>query len=121
MAQDAAKAGDSAFYENLSLELRRGVLVLAVLSQLRHEQYGYSLMQSLTEEGLEINEGTLYPLLRRLETQGLLQSKWLVEDGQRPRRYYHLSPAGERVLQALQQNWQELVVVMTHLLSVKSV
>jgi DNA-binding PadR family transcriptional regulator len=119
MVQGDTSDSPQGLHDNLSLELRRGVLVLAVLSQLRHEQYGYSLMQSLTDEGLEINEGTLYPLLRRLEGQGLLASQWHVEDGQRPRRYYHLSPAGQQVLNALQHEWQALVVVMNQLFSKK--
>ena len=71
------------------LELRRGVLVLAVLSQLRTAQYGYSLRQALAGAGMPIEEGTLYPLLRRLESQGLLVSEWRIEDGP-PRRYYTL-------------------------------
>lgn len=103
-------------YENLALELRRGVLVLAVLSQLRAEQYGYSLKQVLDEHGLEINEGTLYPLLRRLESQGLLNSDWRVEGGGRPRRYYELSPAGAALLEQLSHDWHELGGVMDDLL-----
>ena len=62
--------------ENVVLELRRGVIVLAVLSQLNSEQYGYSLLKLLSDQGLEVDQGTLYPLLRRLEAQGLLQSVW---------------------------------------------
>ena len=62
--------------ENVTLELRRGVIVLAVLSQLSGEQYGYSLLKSLSDLGLEVDQGTLYPLLRRLESQGLLESVW---------------------------------------------
>jgi DNA-binding PadR family transcriptional regulator len=115
MIKDDTLDGYQPHFDNLALELRRGVLVLAVLSQLRQEQYGYSLMQSLTEAGLEINEGTLYPLLRRLEGQGLLQSQWHVEDGQRPRRYYQLSHTGRQVLDALQKNWQTLVLVLDQL------
>lgn len=105
-----------AAYENLGLELRRGVLVLAVLSQLRAEQYGYSLKQRLDAHGLEINEGTLYPLLRRLELQGLLKSDWRVEEGERPRRYYGLSPAGAALLEQLSRDWYELGNVMDRLL-----
>ena len=74
-------------------DLRKGVLVLAVLSQLRTSQYGYSLRQALAERGMPIEEGTLYPLLRRLEAQGLLESEWQV-DGGPPRRYYVVSLAG---------------------------
>ena len=81
--------------DNLVLEMRRGVIVLAVLSQCNQEQYGYSLMKSISEKGLEIDQGTLYPLLRRLETQGLLSSSWRLEDA-RPRRYYVISPEGRK-------------------------
>lgn len=104
-------------YENLALELRRGVLVLAVLSQMRQEQYGYSLKQTLDRHGLEINEGTLYPLLRRLEAQGLLTSDWRVEHGVRPRRYYTLSPAGKALLADLTAEWNALGKAIEHLLS----
>ena len=69
--------------ENLRLELRRGCLVLAVLAQLRAEQYGYTLRKALEERGMAIDEGTLYPLLRRLESQGLLVSEWREEDKER--------------------------------------
>jgi PadR family transcriptional regulator, regulatory protein PadR len=106
-------------YDNLALELRRGVLVLAVLSQLRSEQYGYSLKQGLDALGLEINEGTLYPLLRRLESQGLLESDWQVVDDTRPRRYYKMSQEGEMVYANLVQEWQALGVVMDQLLGLK--
>lgn len=105
-----------ALYEKLLLELRRGVLMLAVLSQMKDEQYGYSLKQSLDEQGMEINEGTLYPLLRRLEAQGLLTSDWQVVDDARPRRYYKMSPKGESVFANLTQEWQALVTVMNKLL-----
>lgn len=104
-------------YENLSLELRRGILVLAVLTHLNTPAYGYSLKQELDRDGIEINEGTLYPLLRRLEAQGLLQSEWQIEEGQRPRRYYTLSPTGETILTALQTDWQTLVQAMEHVFS----
>src|SRR6516164_850584 len=94
--------------DKLEQELRRGVVVLAVLSQLREDQYGYSLRQALAERGMPIEEGTLYPLLRRLEGQGLLRSEWRIEDGP-PRRYYRLSPAGEQALAALADGWRDLV------------
>jgi PadR family transcriptional regulator, regulatory protein PadR len=114
MATDTDK---EALYDKLLLELRRGVLTLAVLSQLKQEQYGYSLKQSLDELGMEINEGTLYPLLRRLESQGLLESDWRVVDDTRPRRYYKMSQAGETLFANLTQEWQELVTVLGHLLN----
>jgi len=99
----------------LETELRRGALVLAVLSQLRAAQYGYSLRQALAEQGMPIEEGTLYPLLRRLEEQGLLASDWRIEDGP-PRRYYKLNAKGTRLLADLTANWQALVVAMNRLL-----
>lgn len=96
-------------------ELRRGVLVLAVLSQLDQQRYGYSLIDSLAELGLSIDQGTLYPLLRRLENQGLLESEWNV-DGPRPRRYYALSEDGRVILRWLSQDWLELSAVLSRLL-----
>lgn len=87
------------------VELRRGVLVLAVLSRLRQRQYGYSLRQALAEGGMPIEEGTLYPLLRRLEGQGLLQSEWDTGTSP-PRRYYRLSPEGERAFAELGDAWR---------------
>jgi PadR family transcriptional regulator PadR len=101
--------------DNLILEMRRGVIVLAVMSQCSQEQYGYSLMKTLAEKGLEIDQGTLYPLLRRLETQGLLSSDWRVEDS-RPRRYYLISAQGERILPRLITEWESMVRMMNHML-----
>jgi PadR family transcriptional regulator PadR len=105
-------------FDNVVLELRRGALVLAVLSQLEEEQYGYSLLKSLSDQGLGIDQGTLYPLLRRLETQGTLQSAWRLEDS-RPRRYYVVSEAGRKVLPLLKEEWQRLVKIMGSLLKQK--
>jgi PadR family transcriptional regulator PadR len=87
-------------FVNLRLELRRGSLTIAVLAQLRTEQYGYSLRKSLADAGLAIDENTLYPLLRRLEAQGLLASHWREED-KRNKRFYRLSSQGEIVLYQL--------------------
>ena len=99
----------------LELELRRGALVLAVLSRLRQARYGYSLRQALAERGMAIEEGTLYPLLRRLESQGVLESEWRIEDGP-PRRYYRLNNAGEALLAELTASWNTLVGTMAGLL-----
>src|ERR1035437_372186 len=93
--------------ENLRLELRRGCLIVAVLAQLRREQYGYTLRKSLADNGLVIDEGTLYPLLRRLETQGLLASEWREQD-KRNKRFYRLSPQGELILGQLLEEWQKI-------------
>ncbi|MGA8075658.1 MAG: PadR family transcriptional regulator, partial [Candidatus Acidiferrales bacterium] len=94
-------------FENLRLELRRGSLILAVLAALRSEQYGYTLRKALADQGMEIDEGTLYPLLRRLETQGLLVSQWREEE-KRNKRFYHLSPEGKVILKQLLAEWQSL-------------
>ena len=101
--------------DNLSLELRRGALVLAVLVELRHEEYGYSLKKLLSAKGLDIDEGTLYPLLRRLEAQGLLESAWRVEEA-RPRRYYRISAAGKKLEKDLVTEWKQLAQVVSGLL-----
>jgi PadR family transcriptional regulator, regulatory protein PadR len=93
--------------ENLKMELRRGCLIVAVLAQLRTEQYGYTLRKALADDGLAIDEGTLYPLLRRLETQGLLVSQWREED-KRNKRFYRLSPEGDQILSQLLEEWQNI-------------
>jgi DNA-binding PadR family transcriptional regulator len=98
------------------IELRRGVLVLVVLSQLRTPQYGYSLRQALAEQGMPIEEGTLYPLLRRLESQGLLESQWRLEDGP-PRRYYTFSPDGARHFRSLSASWSTLATTVNRLIA----
>jgi DNA-binding PadR family transcriptional regulator len=100
-------------------ELRRGVVVLAVLTQLRTPQYGYSLRQTLSDQGMSIEEGTLYPLLRRLEAQGLLASEWRIEDGP-PRRYYVLSKAGSQLQRSLTASWRDLVDTMAGILDGRS-
>jgi DNA-binding PadR family transcriptional regulator len=106
----------SDLYAQLTQELRRGILVLAILSQLEEAKYGYALISSLAEKGLDIEQGTLYPLLRRLESQGLLQSEWNVE-GSRPRRYYVISPDGSKMLQKLMAEWRGLTEVIETMLA----
>ena len=98
---------DPTLFENLRFELRRGSLILAVLAQLRTEQYGYTLRKALAERGMVIDEGTLYPLLRRLETQGLLVSEWREED-KRNKRFYVLSADGKRILKHLLAEWKSI-------------
>ena len=93
--------------ENLRSELRRGSLIVAVLAELRTEQYGYTLRKSLESHGIAMDEGTLYPLLRRLETQGLLASEWREQD-KRNKRFYRLSAAGEVILGNLVADWDSL-------------
>jgi PadR family transcriptional regulator PadR len=94
-------------FENIRLELRRGSLILAVLAQLRTEQYGYTLRKALAEHGMAIDEGTLYPLLRRLESQGLLVSEWREED-KRNKRFYILSADGKQMLKQLLTEWKSI-------------
>src|SRR5258705_6657480 len=106
-------------FENLKLELRRGCLTLAVLTQLRTERYGYTLRKALADDGLEIDEGTLYPLLRRLESQGLLVSEWREEE-KRTKRFYRLSPSGKATLKDLVVEWQDLNRSLTRIFGRRS-
>jgi PadR family transcriptional regulator, regulatory protein PadR len=102
--------------QNMLLELRRGVLSVAVLSQLGKEEYGYSLLKALSDKGLVIDQSTLYPLLRRLESQGLLQSDWRIVDEARPRRYYVISTQGRAVLKKLKEEWSTLAETLKQML-----
>lgn len=94
-------------FDSLRLELRRGCLVLAVLAKLRSEHHGYALAKALREGGLDIDENTLYPLLRRLEDQKLLASAWRVED-KRNKRFYRLSEEGRAALERLLDEWRDI-------------
>jgi DNA-binding PadR family transcriptional regulator len=97
-------------------ELRRGLIILAVLSQLNEAQYGYSLIKQLGEKGFEVDQGTLYPLLRRLEDRELLESDWVVDDS-RPRKYYRINQTGEAILAELKNEWNAMVKVLEGVLS----
>jgi len=101
--------------ENLRLELRRGCLVLAVLAEIRDEQYGYTLRKGLSDRGMVIDEGTLYPLLRRLESQGLLVSEWREEE-KRNKRFYRISRNGRIVLKQLLFEWQTIGLSLEEIL-----
>jgi len=107
--------GEAETLGKLELELRRGVVVLATLSRLRTPRYGYELRQALTDRGMPIEEGTLYPLLRRLEAQGLLRSEWRIQDGP-PRRYYSLNGDGRKLLKRLAESWHVMNEAMDRLL-----
>jgi PadR family transcriptional regulator PadR len=102
-----AAPSETGIFDSLRLELRRGCLIVAVLAQLRQEHYGYTLRKALADEGLAIEESTLYPLLRRLETQGLLKSEWREED-KRNKRFYRLSGEGEALLEQLLVEWNSI-------------
>jgi len=101
--------------DKMRLELRRGVLVLAVLASLKQAHYGYSLRRQLQDKGIDIDEGTLYPLVRRLAEQGLLDSEWQLAEG-RERRYYRLSEHGRELLVQLTDEWLQLNSAMGPLL-----
>lgn len=104
--------------EKLRHEIRRGVIVLAVLGALREEHYGYSLGKSLNHMDINIEEGTLYPLIRRLEKQGLLVSEWR-EESKRKKRFYRLSDDGERVFRQLREEWRALNNSVTNVIEEK--
>jgi PadR family transcriptional regulator, regulatory protein PadR len=112
-------ANEPNVFENLRSELRRGSLILAVLAQLRTEQYGYTLRKALAEHGMAIDEGTLYPLLRRLETQGLLVSEWREED-KRNKRFYVLSVEGKEILEQLLTEWRSIDTSLSAIVEGKS-
>lgn len=107
-------AAESTF-ENLRLELRRGCLTLAVLAQLKQEHYGYTLRKALAARGMEIDESTLYPLLRRLEAQGLLTSEWREEE-KRNKRFYRLSLEGQEIFARLLKEWNDINTAINNLL-----
>lgn len=101
--------------QNMQQEIRRGTLVLAVLIVLDEPQYGYSLIQSLQSRGIQVDQNTIYPLMRRIEKQGLLESVWQVE-GSRPRKYYQISEKGIVVREYLLKEWKQLQKVMSNLI-----
>ena len=105
---------DEDLFDKLKVELRRGALGLAVLAALREERYGYTLRQMLDDAGLKIDEGALYPMLRRLEAQGLLTSEWR-EEAKRNKRFYRLSGDGERVLAQLLAEWNAMTASILRL------
>ncbi|HEY5037232.1 MAG TPA: helix-turn-helix transcriptional regulator [Chthoniobacterales bacterium] len=105
----------SDLFNNLRLELRRGLLIVAVLAQLRREHYGYTLRKDLSALGMEIDEGTLYPLLRRLESQGLLESEWR-EENSRQKRFYKLSREGRAILKQLLAELEQINSSLTRII-----
>ncbi len=99
----------------LLLELKRGTIVLSVLCQLSAPTYGYSLVQEFSDNNIPIEANTLYPLLRRLEKQGLLKSEWETS-GAKPRKYYMLTDLGNEVYQDLKEQWYKMVENMNRLM-----
>jgi PadR family transcriptional regulator PadR len=110
---------DPALFANIRLELRRGCLIVAVLAALRTEQYGYTLRKLLADHGLPVDEGTLYPLLRRLESQGLLVSEWR-EEAKRNKRFYSLSEGGAAMLTQLLSEWRTIDASLSGILKDRS-
>lgn len=99
----------------LMQEVRRGTITIGVLSLLKEPQYGYSLVTMLKGKGVEVEPGTLYPLLRRLEKQGILESEWDTNES-RPRKYYFLNTKGEEVYNMLCEEWKKIVTSMDGLI-----
>ena len=106
--------------DSLLMELRRGTLVLSVLSQMQKAKYGYALVQSMEEKGVSIDPNTLYPLLRRLEKQGLLESRWETS-GSKPRKYYQRTQDGDEIYRELKSQWKEMIAGMDNLLKEEEV
>lgn len=100
---------------SLTQELRRGTIVLSVLSQLGVPRYGYTLVKSLEERGVQVDTNTLYPLLRRLEKQEILVSEWET-DGGKPRKYYKRTDFGNKVYDKMKKQWMEMAESMKRLL-----
>lgn len=98
---------DQELIGSLRLELRRGSVALICLLALRRPEYGYALLKTLEDFGISVEANTLYPLLRRLERQGLVTSEWVTDDP-RPRKYYRTSPAGEEVVTLLLADWDAI-------------
>lgn len=107
--------GKEEVLSGLMQELKRGTIVLCVLSRLKKPMYGYSLVTSLTESGMSVESNTLYPLLRRLESQGLLTSEWDVSEG-KPRKYYVITEEGSEIYQLLRRQWLKNAACMEKLL-----
>ncbi|MFZ4454083.1 PadR family transcriptional regulator [Salibacterium aidingense] len=101
--------------DKLMQELRRGTITIGALSQLYEPRYGYSLVTTLKKKGIQVEAGTLYPLLRRLEKQGLLESNWDTNEA-RPRKYYVLSNTGKEVLDLVRVEWLNIVASMDNLM-----
>ena len=106
---------EKALLSALLLELRRGTLTVSVLSQMKEPKYGYALVQSLEEKGVAIDPNTLYPLLRRLESQGLLESRWET-GGTKPRKYYQRTAYGTEIYEKLKEYWQNISIGVERLL-----
>ncbi len=107
------------FFANQILEMRRGTIVLAILSQLTVPRYGYGLLQQLEHADVPIDAGTLYPLLRRLEKQGVLDSSWETSES-RPRKYYQMNENGQKLYGQLIEEWAAMTNTLTKMIGEKN-
>ena len=98
--------GQEEIISSMLQELRRGTLVLGVLKELETPMYGYNLIGTMEEKGIRLEANTLYPLMRRLEGQGLLTSQWDTGEA-KPRKYYRITPEGQEVLEKTAKYWNE--------------
>jgi len=101
--------------KNLYAELKKGSIVLVVLAKLHDKHYGYSLVQTLNDDHFSIDQNTLYPLLRRLDEQGLLESSWEVAEP-RPRKYYQVSSLGKEIYQELKMTYLKNTNIINNLI-----
>lgn len=89
----------------IETEMKRGFLQLLVLVVLEKEAYGYAMVRAFRDLGYEVEENTLYPLLRRLEKRGLIEGKWDVSE-ERPRKFYAVTQAGREMRRELLGIWE---------------
>lgn len=113
--RDKTESGARELLTSLTQELRRGIIVLSVLSQLGQPEYGYTLVKNLEDKGVTVDTNTLYPLLRRLEKQGMLVSEWET-DANKPRKYYRRTALGDEVFEKLKKQWMDMEQCMRELL-----
>ena len=110
--------GQEEIISSMLQELRRGTLVLCVLKQLEKPMYGYSLIGVMEEKGIKLEANTLYPLMRRLEGQGLLESQWETS-GSKPRKYYQITDEGREVSARMEKAWRDTAESVNRFLSEK--
>ncbi len=91
---------------NFETEMNRGFVQILVLALLENETYGYSMVRAIRDLGYEVEENTLYPMLRRLEKNGWVRSKWDVSED-RPRKFYAITDAGRGLRTELLAIWRK--------------
>lgn len=106
--------GRESIENSLTMEMKRGTLVLCVLCLADKPVYGYSLVSEMKKRGVEIETNTLYPLLRRLSSQGLLSDSWDTSQG-KPRKYYRITDKGIQVRQDIVKVWKNMTGAVENL------